>query len=187
MQLVQLQQAQDRFKQHGIGLAAISYDSDAILKDFAQRQQITFPLLADPQSQVIRQYNVLNTSAKGMTAGMAHPGFVYIDANGRMKEQFFEAAYTDRYTPNNLIGKLFPELAAESGKNMNAPHLDLNLRQSDEVAVPGSRVTLIAELRLPSKMHVYAPGCSGYKRIELNLESAKEIKLHDTAFPQPKI
>ena len=64
MQLVQLQQAQQRFKDQGIGLAAISYDSQAILKDFAERQHITFPLLADPQSEIIRKYGVLNVEAK---------------------------------------------------------------------------------------------------------------------------
>ena len=34
-------------------MAAISYDSVAVLKSFADRQRITFPLLSDPDSKVI--------------------------------------------------------------------------------------------------------------------------------------
>src|SRR5215470_15422210 len=103
MQLVQLQRAQQKFKDQGIGITAISYDSPDILREFAQRQQITFPLLADPTSGIIRRFHVLNREAKGMTAGMAHPGFLYVDRTGHIQETFFESAYTDRYTANNVI------------------------------------------------------------------------------------
>src|SRR5258708_34707196 len=162
MQLVQLQQAQQGFKDQGIGLAAISYDSEAILQDFAERQHITFPLLADPQSAIIGAYRVLNTEAKGMTQGMAHPGFIYIDPAGRVKEKFFETEYQDRYTANNVIGRLFPELTEQVTRDVAAPHISLAVQQSDQVAVPGSRITLIAQVSLGRELHVYAPGVAGY-------------------------
>ena len=73
-----------------LGLAAISYDTEAILKDFAERQHIAFPLLADPQSEIISKYQVLNAEAQGMTKGMPHPGFFYIDSTNKVKEKFFE-------------------------------------------------------------------------------------------------
>ena len=187
MQLVQLQQAQQRFKDHGIGLAAISYDSQAILKEFAQRQHISFPLLADPQSEIIRKYGVLNPEAKGMQQGMAFPGFFYLDANGKIKEKFFETAYTDRYTANNVIAKLFPELTEQVGRKVDAPHIALSLEQSDQIAVPGSRVTLKAEVALGKDLHVYAPGVKGYIPIELKLEPPPEVKLDQAYYPQSKV
>jgi len=54
-----LQSAKARFEGQGIKLAAISYDSEPILKYFADRQHIDFPLLADPDSKAIRDYHVL--------------------------------------------------------------------------------------------------------------------------------
>jgi len=57
----------------------ISYDSPAILKDFAERK-IEFPLLADPNSESFVRFNVLNPEAKGMTKGMAYPDFFYVDS-----------------------------------------------------------------------------------------------------------
>jgi hypothetical protein len=56
-----------------IGLAAISYDSAAILQDFTQRHGIEYPINVDLKSDIIRSYKVLNTEAIGFTQGMAHP------------------------------------------------------------------------------------------------------------------
>ena len=87
---MQLQNSKSRFEAQGIKLAAISYDSPAILKDFTERQKIGFPLLADPDSKVIRSFHVLNEKADGMTRGMALPGFFYIDKAGVIREKYFE-------------------------------------------------------------------------------------------------
>jgi len=136
MQLVQLQRAQQKFKDQGIGIAAICYDSPDILREFAQRQQIAFPLLADPRSEIIRGFHVLNREAKGMTAGIAHPGFFYVDATGHIREKFLEAAYTARYTPNIVIATLFPELTEQLQRDVNAAHISLKLERTDDVGIP---------------------------------------------------
>jgi peroxiredoxin len=52
-------------------VAAISYDSAEILKSFGDRRKIDFPMLADPDSQTIRAYDVLNTEATGQYKGMS--------------------------------------------------------------------------------------------------------------------
>jgi hypothetical protein len=184
---VQLQAAKKRFESQGIKLAAISYDSQAILKDFADRQGIDFPLLADPKSEIIRNFNVLNPEAKGMTKGMAYPGFFYIDESGVIREKYFEAKYTNRFTANNIIGKLFPELTEQVAQNVEAPHLQLALSQSDRAVAPGSRVTLTAQIELPPDVHVYSPGVTGYKPILLELQPYSGIELSDVTYPNSKI
>jgi len=183
---VQLQGAKDRFEKQGIKLAAISYDSVDILKSFAERRRITYPLLADPQSNIISSYRVLNPDAKGMQKGMALPGYFFIGTDGVIHEKYFETKYTDRYTANNLIGKLFPELGEEVGEKIEAPHLNVALRQSDRVVVPGSRITLMAEVQLPAGVHVYAPGVSGYKPIQLEIQPLAEIELAAPEYPKSK-
>jgi peroxiredoxin len=60
--LVQLRQAQAKFRRQGIKLAAISYDNAAILKEFAARFHIDYPLLSDPRSELIRRFGLLNQS-----------------------------------------------------------------------------------------------------------------------------
>ena len=183
---MQLQNAKQRFERQGFRVAAISYDSQAILKDFAERYKIEFPLLADPNSAIIRSFNVLNTEATGMTKGMAYPGFFFIDASGTIREKYFTVKYTDRLTANNVIAKLFPELTVEVSQNIEAPHLRLTLAQSDRSVIPGGRVSLIAEIQLPPDVHVYSPGVQGYKPIQLMLHEQSGIELKPVAYPASK-
>jgi len=183
---VQLQNAKERFEKQGIKLAAISYDSPAILLDFAKRHNIEFPLLADSGSKVIRSFNVLNAEAKGMNKGMAHPGFFSIDDSGIIREKYFEAKYTNRFTANNVIAKLFPELTQEVSQSLEAPHLRFTLSQSDRIVVPGSRLTLIADVELPPDVHVYSPGVKGYKPIQLVLHASGGIEPAPAIYPGSK-
>lgn len=184
---MELQDARQRFEQQGIKLAAISYDSEAILKDFAARHKIEYPLLSDGDSQVIRAFNVLNSEATGMNKGMAHPGFLYIDSSGVIRDKFFEGNDLDRFTPNNLLVKLFPELAEQVTQNVEAPHLQLSLAQSDHTVVPGNRISLIAEIQLPPDVHVYAPEVKGYKPILLSVDTSPEITLVSSTYPPAKV
>jgi peroxiredoxin len=50
----------DAIRRQGLGLAAVSYDSVAALKNFADRQHITYLLLSDPDSKIIRAFGILN-------------------------------------------------------------------------------------------------------------------------------
>lgn len=175
-----------RFQQQGLKFAAISYDSQPILKFFADRHKIDYPLLADPDSKVIREYAVFNHEATGMQKGFARPGYYFIDPNGVIREKFFEARYRERLTGNSIIAKLFPELGQEVTQTVDAPHLQLALEQSDRTGVPGTRVTLAAEVRLPPDVHVYAPGAQGYKPVRLVLDTNPQIELKPAVYPAPQ-
>jgi hypothetical protein len=178
-----LQNAAQRFEKQGIKLAAISYDNEEILKFFCDRHKIEYPLLADPNSNTIRAFGVLNPEATGMQKGFARPGYFFIDSSGIIKEKFFEAKYRERLTGNSIISKLFPELGQEVTQTVEAPHLQLALEQSDNTGVPGTRITLVAEIRLPADVHVYAPGAQGYKPIKLVLEPVSRLELKPEVYP----
>jgi peroxiredoxin len=186
-QLIQLQAAKERFGKQGIKLAGISYDSVEILKFFSDRRKIDFPLLSDPDSKIIRMYQVLNVEGVGPNAGMARPGYFFIDPEGVIREKFFEAKYRERLTGNTVLSKLFPELGEEVTDTVDAPHLHLSLEQSDRVAVPGNLVTLTAEVRLPPDVHVYAPGTKGYKTVELSIDPLPDLELKQASYPTAKI
>jgi peroxiredoxin len=185
-QLIQLQAAKKRFEEQGIKLAGISYDSVEILKFFSDRRKIEFPLLSDPDSKIIRMYQVLNSEAVGPNAGMARPGYFFIDPKGNIREKFFEAKYRERLTGNTVLSKLFPELGEEVSDAVEAPHLQLHVGQSDRTAVPGNIVTLTAEVQLPPDVHVYAPGTKGYKAIKLTIDPQSDFALKQASYPAAK-
>jgi peroxiredoxin len=140
-QLIQLQAAKARFDKQGINLAGISYDSVEILKYFSARRKIEFPLLSDPDSQIIRSYKVLNSEGVGGDLGTARPGYFFIDTEGVIREKFFEAKYREHLTGNNVVAKFFPELGEEVSDPVEAPHMQLTAGESDRAAVPGNLVT----------------------------------------------
>jgi hypothetical protein len=181
-----LQRAQQRFEQQGLKLATISYDTVEILKSFADRRQIQYPMLADPDSQIIRAYGVLNTEATGRDEGMARPGFFFIDPSGTIREKFFETSYQERDSANSVIARLFPELAVEAPVSVNAQYIGLTVAQSDRIAAPGSRITLVADIKLDPKVHVYAPGVQGYRPIELRIQPSPDFTLTPVMYPKSK-
>ena len=144
-------------------------------------------MLADTDSKVIRDYNVLNTEAAGQFKGMARPGYFFIDSTGIIREKFFEAKYRERLSGNNVIAKLFPELGEEVVGTVQAPHLEVGVQQSDRTGVPGSLITLVAEVRLPRDVHVYAPGTQGYKPIELVMAATPNLEFRPAVYPHSKI
>ena len=175
-----------RFEKQGVKLAAISYDSEEILKFFADRHKIAYPMVADPDSKIIRAYGVLNAEATGMQKGFARPGYFFIDNTGVIREKFFEPKYRERLTGNSIIAKLFPELGQEVTDTVEAPHLRLALEQSDRIGVPGTRITLAAQVQLPPDVHVYAPGTQGYKPIKLVMDTIPEMELKPPIYPASK-
>jgi len=135
---------------------------------------------------IIKAYSVFNEEASGMQKGFARPGYFFIDTKGIIQEKFFEARYRERLTGNSIIAKLFPELGQEITETVEAPNLQLALGQSDRTGVPGTRITLAAEVRLPPDVHVYAPGAQGYKPIALVIDPIPEVQLKPALYPQSK-
>jgi hypothetical protein len=159
----------------------------AILKSFADRRKIEFPMLPDPDSKTIREYDVLNDAATGQFKGMARPGYFFLDTKGIIREKFFEAKYRQRFTGNNIIGKLFPALGDEITDKVQAPHLNLAVEQSDRTGFPGERITLTAEVQLPPDVHVYSPGVQGYKSISLLIDPTPGMEFTPANYPRAKV
>jgi DsbC/DsbD-like thiol-disulfide interchange protein len=144
-------------------------------------------MLSDADSKVIREYGVLNTEATGQYKGMARPGYFFIDTKGVIREKFFEAKYRERFSGNNVIGKLFPELGDEVTDNVDAPHLKLSVQQSDRTAFPGGLIRLTVEVQLPPNVHVYAPGVKGYRPTKLIIDSIPGVDAAPAVYPHAKI
>ena len=87
-----MEQNRSRITDQGLGLAAISYDSVAVLKAFADREHIGFELLSDPDSAVIRGYGILNESVEKSSPffGIPHPGTYVLNERGVVIAKYFE-------------------------------------------------------------------------------------------------
>lgn len=86
-----------------IRVVAISYDPVEVLAKFAEKHKITFPLLSDPDSKVIKDYGLLNKEAKGKTEGIPYPGTVLIDRDGVIRAKLFFDGYRERHAAVDIL------------------------------------------------------------------------------------
>ena len=172
-----------RFSERGIGLAAISYDPPATLKAFATTHGITFPLLSDQGSAVIRRFGILNTEASGRALGVPYPGTFVVNGRGIVIRRSFEERYQERASGASLTGITSDQTACQDQKT-ETPHLTLTTSSSDKVVAPGTRFSLWVDITPKPKMHVYAPEQKDYIPIEITLEDNDAIKTLPPVFPK---
>ena len=70
------------FDARGIRIVGISVDPPEINRRQSQRVGYTFPLLSDPNAEVIRRYDVLHPGAGPKSGDIARPAEFLIDSNG---------------------------------------------------------------------------------------------------------
>ena len=186
---MELEKASDKFKAQGLGVAAISYDPPEILAHFSERMGgFRYPLLADPDSEMIRAFGILNRNVAEDHEffGMARPGTFVVDADGVVTAKYFEPGHRQRVTADSLLVREFG-LGGGTRMQIDTDHLKLTAYPAQDDARRGNRITLVMELELPPKMHVYAPGVEGYRPVSVSVSEAPYLKVHDTVFPEPAV
>jgi hypothetical protein len=182
---VELEQNLDRIRKQGLGLAAVSYDSVEVLKNFADRRHITFPLLSDPQSNIIRAFGILNDTVQPGTAqfGIPYPGTFILDTKGTVVAKYFEDDFRERISASDILVRQFGAVADSASASGEASHLRVTTAASMAVARPGERIVLSLVLDLKPNMHVYAPGVEGYIPIDWKLEESPAAKVLPFQYP----
>jgi DsbC/DsbD-like thiol-disulfide interchange protein len=168
-----------------MGLAAISYDPVPVLADFSARRGITFPLLSDAGSETIKRYGILNTTIdpKHELYGYPFPGTFIVDRQGIVTSRFFEEAYQERDTVSSILVRLGQRVDVHATKTAGA-HVTLTSYATDRVAAPGTHFSLVVEAAPAPRVHVYAPGASGYKPVTLTLRPPPGVVVRAAQFPK---
>jgi hypothetical protein len=172
----------------GLGLVAISYDPPEVLKAFAQSRGITYPLLSDTGSSIIKQYGLLNTTLEPGSRfyGVPFPGTFVVDRRGVVQSRHFESAYQER---NTVASILVSRGGAASGPRIEAEtqHLTMSAAVSDSSVAVGERIGLTFDISPKSGMHVYAPGSHSYQVVRVTLEPQPWLRVHEPTYPAAEI
>jgi len=213
---VELQDRFDELTAQGLGVAAISYDSEQVLRTFAERRGIAdVPLLSDDDSSVIRAFGIYNHvaeegvgpnkddasvkddvaqyvsvfGANEMIVGTPFPGTFIVDRGGRVTSRFFEEFYRERNTAANIMLKLGTPLSGIAGSTGDTAHLKLSASQSNPDITVGSRFHLALDIAPKPNMHVYAPGANdlGYRVIDLQLDTPDFLRVLPMEYPPSEI
>jgi peroxiredoxin len=64
-------------------------------------------LLSDPDSKIIRTYDILNEAVKPGTPtyGIPYPGVYVVDAQGRVVSKYFEDDYRERVSTAEILAR----------------------------------------------------------------------------------
>ena len=200
-------------RDRGLGLAVITYDSPEILVAFSTQRGITFPLLSDYGSATIKRYGILNpvpemalgpngdnpavkalvqtyvtgAAPRAAQVGMAFPGTFILDRQGRVTSRFFEDYYVERNTVSSLMLKLGQGLPPVFATKASTAHLELTTYPSDPAVAPGNRFSVVADIQLLPRIHVYAPGAKDYRVVALNIAAQPFVRQLPTKYPASEI
>lgn len=172
-----------------MGLAAVSYDSAAILKHFSDRRKIRFPLLSDADSRLIKTLGILNTAGKEGTPfyGIPHPVTFVLDPDGTIRHKYFEEDFRERPTLAGILSKELGVNPTASLSAAKAKHVAIATTSSTGIVSGGQRILLSVEIEIPKDYHLYAPGVEGYHAVDWQMTSAELAKPHAVDFPKSRI
>jgi hypothetical protein len=184
---VELQGRLDDIRKGGLGLAAISYDPTPVLADFSARRGITFPLLSDAGSAIIKRYGILNTTIAPTDPlyGYPFPGTFIVDRKGVVTSRVFEPLYQERNTLSSVLVRLGRRIDVPATK-IRGTHLDITSYATDQIAAPGTHFSLVLDIAPAAHVHVYAQNTAGYIPITMALQPQPGLVVRATQLPKPE-
>jgi peroxiredoxin len=195
-QLVELQAQIQEFDAAGIRVYGISYDPPEALKSFSDRYGITYDLLSDVGSVVIRRFGILNTLVdpedprSNKFYGIPFPGTYVADESGVVTEKFFSRHYATRESAGTILDKAMGKvlLHAESPQaNQQEERVRITSFLSDADLKLEVVSTLHVRLELAEGFHVYAdPLPDGFYPTEIYVQPAPGLRIGEPVYPPTK-
>jgi len=184
-----LDQNIETLRKQGMGLAAVSFDSVAILKHFSDRRKIRFPLLSDAGSALIKTLGILNAAGKEGTPfyGIPHPVTFVLNTDGTVRHKYFEEDYRERPTLAGILSKELGVNPSAAGSTARAKHVAIATTASTGIVSGGQRILLSVEIGIPKDYHLYAPGVEGYHAVDWQMDGSDLVKPHAVEFPKSRI
>ncbi|UTW59697.1 peroxiredoxin family protein [Kordiimonas sp. SCSIO 12603] len=108
-QLINIEKsAAEEIRKRGFNVVGVSYDSVKVLDKFTKKRGISYPLLSDDGSAIIKSFGVLNEKYKpgDRVYGIPHPIIVITDNSGTIKAKLFEEGYKNRPETEVILSEL---------------------------------------------------------------------------------
>ncbi|MBQ73521.1 MAG: hypothetical protein CMQ20_00695 [Gammaproteobacteria bacterium] len=168
------------FDEAGIEVYALSYDETDALKDFADAHNITYTLLSDPDSQVIRSFGILNTLIDPTDHpwyGIPYPGTYVLNQEGTITHKFFDNNLAVRAGPEQLLRAAQGQTLHEAGVSEAAPQeVQVNVALDGDMLAPTVQRDLVISFSVPVGRHVYAePAPQGSVAVDVVLDELDHV------------
>jgi hypothetical protein len=145
-------------EKNDVRIAAVSYDSQEILKSFAEKNGIGYPLLSDHDSAVIRHFRIFNSNiAPELRAhGVPHPVNYLVAPDGIVIRKYFVPNYQHRVTASAVALREFGAVGEDAAiVVLRSNALTVKIGLSGGKAFAGQEISFYARFKLEPGWHVY--------------------------------
>jgi hypothetical protein len=175
-----LEQSRLLLEKNGVRIAAVSYDSHEILKGFAEKHGIGYPLLSDHDSDVIRRFGIFNANiAPGLRAhGVPHPVNYLVAPDGILIRKYFVPNYQHRVTASAVVLQEFGAVAEDAATViLRSSALTVEIGLSGGKAFAGQEISFFARFKLEPGWHVYgAPLPDAYTAASITFDDPRIVR-----------
>ena len=196
-QLVELQNVLPELQAAGYEPFAVSNDTVERLATFAERNHITFPLLSDEDSEVIRRYGIMNTLIKPGEGkemrwyGIPYPGTYVTDADGFIVGKDFHQHHARRASGRRLLQQVTGTVPdADDGsiqirERVEGPEVTVDAYLTEDTLRLEVLTTLVCRIQARDGLHLYADGApEAFTAARLTVTGAG-IRAEEPVWPQP--
>lgn len=165
---------------------ALSYDEPDALAAFAEEYGVSFPLLSDPDSEIIERFGILNTLIDPDDHpwhGIPFPGSYVVGADGIITAKFFEANLALRANADELR-------RAATGEEIVIAEAEPPDEVTVDVMFDGSSLgrgvvrDLVVTLRVPAGQHLYGrPVPAGMVATDVEFDEHRGLVVRDAVLP----
>ena len=168
------------FDAAGIAVYALSYDEADALRDFRDAHGITYTLLSDPDSDVIRSFGILNTLIDPTDHpwyGIPYPGNYVVNPEGTITHKFFDNNLAVRAGPEQLLRAALGQPMLETKASETAPDaVQVSVALDGNTLAPTVQKDLVVSFSVPRGRHVYAePAPQGSVAVDVVLDENKRL------------
>ena len=183
---MELQTIAGELASDNVALYAISSDAPDVLAAFAAKYDITYPLLSDEGSALIRQLGLLNEEAPEAVFGIPHPGIFVLDTNGTIVEKHFYDSYRERDTGSGLLQHVLGFERIAHGPETRAASDAVGVRAWFDSPTYrwGQRLWLTVGLTIAPGLHVYGrPIPEGYTPLGIMIDPIERVSVGEPVWP----
>ena len=200
-QLVELQGQLEEFESQDIRVYAISYDPQAALSAFAENHEVTYDLLSDYDSAVIKDFGILNTliaetdpeqhpaTQRGFY-GVPFPGTYVVDEDGVVTEKFFLRHYGSRTSAGSILNSALGKVLIHDENpqaETSAEHVKISAFLADSDLKLESNSTLYVRLEVADGHHIYGePLPEGFHATRIRVEDGGGLRFGHAVYPDTK-
>ena len=193
--LTSFQRHLDAFEAAGIRVFAISNDPVEVLAGFAEENGITYSLLSDADSAVIKRFGILNTliSPEEDKYGIAYPGVYVVGTDGLVEEKLFYREYAIRESVGSLLHDILgADFSIDENPRADAegPGVRVSATLAEGRLTFMQHTPLYVRLDLDPGLHVYGqPVPSGFTATEVTVRAEgdpADVRILDVEAPPTK-